>query len=70
MNSFSFFKILIFTYITTYFYVKLLITSYITIIYLIVYLHSNYIKLHFTYMFIVLIREVAKLKKVYYRFSA
>lgn len=63
MIQFYYFKFFISTYITTYFDDKLMKTSYILIIGFVFYIHLNYIFLHFNYMFIVQLRDGAKLKK-------
>ena len=63
MIQFYYFKFFISTYITPYFDDKLLKTSYILIIGFVFYIHLNYIYLHFNYMFIVQLRDGAKLKK-------
>lgn len=63
MIQFYYFIFFISTYITTYFDDKLLKTSYILIIGFVFYIHLNYIFLHFNYMFIVQLRDGAKLKK-------
>ena len=62
MYIFFYFKIYIFTYITTLYYINILIISNIVVSFCAIYIHYNYIKLHFTYMFMVPIREVAMMK--------
>lgn len=63
MIQFYYFKFFISTYMTTYFDDKLLKTSYILIIGFVFHIHLNCIFLHFNYMFIVQLRDGAKLKK-------
>ena len=62
MYIFFYFKIYIFTYITTLYCINILIISNIVISFCVIYIHYNYTKLHSTYIFMVPIREVAMME--------